>query len=233
MVLVVGHSHMDCLRKAAIERGSDLNCLYLWLTREPVIRDDGEVRLGPNITNRLEPEVVALVGGAAHDLLGLIRHPTPFDFVLPEQPDLPMDPDATIIPYAAAVAAVDGLIGGDEAELAGLIAATGCHVRQIESPPPSGNNSQLAPDISLIAKMWKRPLEADRPPSEPWLRYKLWRIHSTLVRQRCEAAGVEFVPVPEKALVDGAFLAPEFYAYPCHANAAYGALVLEQLGMLP
>lgn len=82
----------------------------------------------------------------------------------------------------------------------------------------------------MMASLWNRPL--DSKPSPPWLRYKLWRAHSAIVRQRCESHGVEFIPVPPDSLVDGDFLDPRYHAYPCHANEAYGSLLLSQLDML-
>jgi len=50
------------------------------------------------------------------------------------------------------------------------------------------------------------------------------------LRRACEAVGVEFLACPEAALVDGCYLHPDFYERPCHANARFGALVLQQLG---
>lgn len=233
MVLMIGHSHMHLLPEAAAKHGVELNCLYLWLSGPAIIRGDGAPRINPLIADRLEPDVVALIGGGAPDLFGLVQHPVPFDFILPDRPDLPLIAGAEIIPYRAVINAMAAFIGPDEIELAGMIAATGSRVRQIESPPPFADTERLADEVGIMTAMWKRAPEQGSAPSPPWLRYKIWRTHSALVRQRCEAQGVEFVPVPRDALVDGAFLAPELYAYPCHANEAYGALVLRQLGILP
>jgi len=41
---------------------------------------------------------VSMVGGNDHSVLGMLNHPRLFDFVLPEAPDLPMEPAAEIIP---------------------------------------------------------------------------------------------------------------------------------------
>jgi hypothetical protein len=39
------------------------------------------------------------VGGAAHVVLGLVPHRERFDVILPEAPDLPVQPGARILPH--------------------------------------------------------------------------------------------------------------------------------------
>ena len=113
-----------------------------------------------------------------------------------------------------------------EGDLLRLLAAPGRRVVHVESPPPS------APDERLTEEMGMMPYAAkpNLGPSPIWLRYKMWRLHSTIVRRTCEQAGIEFLEHPKAALVDDCYLRPDFYLRPCHANASYGQLVFRQLG---
>jgi hypothetical protein len=162
-------------------------------------------------------------------MLGLAQHPCPFDFVLPEEPDLPLRADAEILSHAAIKAVISARIEDEQLDLVRLLVKPGRRVVHVESPPPLGDDPRLARQMADMPFVPKPHLG----PSSPWLRYKLWRVHSAMVREACERAGVIFAPHPKAALVDGRFLKPELYDRPCHANAGYGALVLRDLGVLP
>ena len=47
------------------------------------------------------------VDGNAHTVFALVKHPRPFDFVLSEEPGLPLDGEAEIVPEAFVRAALD------------------------------------------------------------------------------------------------------------------------------
>ena len=225
-MFLLGHSHVVHLEGAATAMGLPYKSLNLWGFGRPVLYDVGSLRLNPDLAQRLDGFVVSVVGGSAHDIIGLAQHPRPFDFVLPEQPDLPLDPHAEIIAADALLETIRLKMEDEQLDLVRLLAAPGRRVVHVESPPPS------APDARLTEEMGMMPYapEPHLGPSPVWLRYKLWRLHSAIVRQACEAAGVEFLPHPDAALVDGCYLQPQFYQRPCHANAAYGELVFRQLG---
>ena len=226
-MFLLGHSHIVQLEGAATAMGLSYDSLNLWGYGRPVVYDAGPVRLNPDLARRLDDLVISAVGGSAHDIIGLAQHPRPFDFVLPERPDLPLAPCADILPADAVRDAIRLKMEDEQLDLVRLLPAPGRRVVQVESPPPSASDARLAEEMGMMPY-------APRPhlgPSPVWLRYKLWRLHSAIVRQACEAAGVEFLPHPQAALVEGCYLRPEFYQRPCHANAGYGELVLRQLGL--
>ncbi len=226
-MFLLGHSHIVKLEGAARALGLPYDSLNLWGFGRPVLYDQPAPRLNPDLVHRLDDVVVSAVGGSAHDIVGLAQHPRPFDLVLPEQPDLPLIPGAEIVPAGALAQTIRLKIEDEQLDLVRLLVAPGRRVIHVESPPPS------APDARLASEMGMMPYapEPHLGPSPVWLRYKLWRLHSAIVREACEAAGVEFLPYPQVALVDGCYLRPEFYQRPCHANADYGELVFGQLGL--
>jgi hypothetical protein len=57
-------------------------------------------------------------------------------------------------------------------------------------------------------------------------------MNSQVVRDHCGEVGATFVPSPPAAVDEEGFLRAEFVANGTHANAGYGALVLEQLRAL-
>ena len=225
-MFLLGHSHIVQLEGAATALALSYRSLNLWGFGRPVLYDQPRPRLNPDLACRLDDFVVSAVGGSAHDIIGLAQHPRPFDLVLPERPDLPLIPGAEIVPAHALTEAIRSRMEDEQLDLVRLLVEPGRRVIHVESPPPS------APDARLAEEMGMMPYapEPHLGPSPVWLRHKLWRLHSAIVREACEAAGVEFLPYPEAAVIDGCYLRPELYQRPCHANAAYGELVFGQLG---
>lgn len=224
----IGHSHVVALEGAADAMGLRYRSLNLWGFGRPVLYGDGPPRLDDQLELMLEGHalVVSAAGGSAHDMLGLAQHPQPFDLVLPEEPDLPLTSGARIVSHAAVDAAVRGLMEPEQLDLVRLLARPDRRVVHIEPPPVIGDDARLS--AQLMDMPFVPP--GSPGPSPPWLRYKLWRVHSAIVREACAAAGVVFAPAPAAAMADGRFLRPELYERPCHANAAYGALVLRDIG---
>jgi len=70
---------------------------------------------------------------------------------------------------------------------------------------------------------------ADAAFSPPWLRYKLWRVHSGIIAAHCRDIGIEFIPYPPEAVDARGFMLAAYHGAPAHANPAYGALVLAQM----
>ena len=92
---------------------------------------------------------------------------------------------------------------------------------QFEAPPPPADSWLLAKSVAKRRDVGEL--------AGPWLRYKLWRLNSEIVREHAERCGVRFVPVPEAALDGEGFLRAEFCKNASHANPQYGELLLEQI----
>ena len=230
-MICVGESHMACVLAAADQSGTPLDAIGL---KASVGREFEQVREGESTratrlelidvdeleskADRMKGPVLSFLGGKNYLALGLKRHPNPFDFVLPEAPELPLQPESTLIPYRA----VRGVIAHRaEVQLCifdQLVEVASGPVYQFETPPPP-------------ATEW---LQARKPVADPvrqysGVRYKLWRVHADVVREHVEQNGGRYVPTPPDALDADGLLRPELCANQSHANAAYGALVLEQM----
>jgi hypothetical protein len=232
-MLCIGQSHMVCVLLAAEEAGEPLEAIAL-----KDVRWFGELkRTGLSVESlksldrealaKREDPVFSFIGGMYHTKLGLYRHPQPFDFVLPEAPDLPLEADAELIPSEAMRKVVQQAVRRHLHLLRKIAAIAGGPVYHFESPPPPAESWLTAKRIEKAIMQKKLGPLAGR-----FLRYKLWRLHSEIVRERAEEIGTRFVGHPQAAIDDEGFLRPEFCRNPTHANERYGALILEQMKAL-
>lgn len=240
-MLCIGHSHMGCVLLAAQAKGSNLPAIILkdqvaghfnGLAFDKAVLDDSERTLSPateRIVERASGPIFSFVGGPRLEI-GLRRHPQPFDFVLPEQPDLPIDPEAELIPSAALATALKKKKDayGYYNILDRIAAVAKGPVYQFEWPPPAADE-WLVNRVSARQRSGRSGREL---PVNRFLRYKLWRLTSQTLREHTAKLGFTFVPHPPAAADEEGFLRIEYVRNASHANPAYGALVLEQLKAL-
>lgn len=226
----IGHSHLRCVQQAAAEGGQLLESLNFWDRPNDVVKGTTWT-LVPELQQRLrdhQGDVVSWIGGGAHTLFGLASHPRRIEFVLPEAPDLPLDPRAELLPFGAVR---ESLMVQTEPylQLMGHVRSLVRHrLLHMEPPPLCPDNAQIDPHIpwSLFPGM----LQEVAP---PYLRYKMWRLHSQIVSDFCSQAGIEFIARPAMSMDADGFLGQEFFSDGVHANSRYGALQLQQLQQLP
>lgn len=226
----IGHSHVSCVAEAAIVAGVPMETVNFWGVpgcTEPA-GNAGALRLAGKVTRWLDAcpgKVFSFVGGAVHTVVGMLAFPRRIDCVLPEEPTLPLDPRAEVLP----VRAVDAVLVERSRQYLALMAQVLTHSRHamlhVEPPPPSANNERIFHDVE-----WGMYPADMLHEIAPWpLRYKLWRLHSGILRRWCEAHAVTFVPCPAGCQDEHGCLADTYYLDGAHANAAYGELVLRQL----
>jgi hypothetical protein len=240
----IGHSHVRCVEEAAQEQGVALNCLNLWTFGRPVLYDGPSPRLDPDLKARLGAPIFSLIGGSAHEILGLIKHPRAFDIILPEAPDLPLEPGAEILPAAAVRQTMESLMSVHLDLLRLLPGGSAGPVFHLESPPPFPDDDVLTEGLAglMATPFFERfvPAGETPAPSEPsryqaggkGLRYKLWRLNSQIVRETCAQSGVIFVPRPPQSVDAEGYLKRELFAFAGHANKDYGAMLLNQMAAL-
>jgi hypothetical protein len=249
--ICIGSSHMACVLHAAEEAGTPLEAIVLKdrtpesfrelertnLTLDPTRFDPTKRELSSETESRLRAAsgVCCFLNGNHHLALGLWRHPEPFDLVLPEAPDLPLEHDAQVVPADAMRALLTTRLQRQlrtVSEIANLAAGP---VYQFEAAPPPRDTwmLKLAPGQKTRAKKRKVPAGSDGKLAGRFVRYKLWRLHSQIMREYTEQAGIRFVAHPPEAVDDEGFLRDELCRNATHANAAYGALILEQMRSLP
>lgn len=174
--------------------------------------------------------LVSMIGGNAHNLMGLVEPVRPFDFRLDENPDLPLADGAEILPEGQVAAILDRAVQAEIAPiLKALKAIAGTEIWHLESPPPIFSNDHIA---QYLEDRFRQDGKVPRV-SAPAFRYKLWRLHSAAVRRLCRDLAVRFVPHPTQAVDEQGFLLPKYVpANATHAAASYGRLQLEQLDEL-
>jgi hypothetical protein len=242
-LLVVGQSHVAAVRAAARahrEAFPDEPRTRVIHTLEEVhapefdgVTDGNydEARFGPKLVAaiqdqiaRHQPRVASVIGGNVHNVLALMRHPRPFDFLLSEEGP-PPDAGAEIVPGALVRAALEERLRPDFARLRLLHGVAGPFIH-IESPPPVRDEDF----ILARAESWFR----DRAPeglavAGPGLRWRMWRLVSRMMREAVEALGGRFMPVPEAVFDAEGFLRIDLAADPTHGNEAYGGALIEKL----
>lgn len=229
-LLCIGHSHVACVALAARSAAHPLQALNFWKMPGAIRRDSGGPRFDLAIERQLREHdgpVFSMLGGAAHVVLGFLVHPRRFDFVLPAEPALPLDPAAELIPSLAVQRMLESQMGDYPALLARVRGLCAGRVFHIEPPPPCADPERLHARIP-----WAVFPGRCREVSPVSLRYKLWRLHSQILTHWCAETGVDLLPVPAGTTGADGCLCEPYCRDGVHANEHYGALVLEQMRQL-
>src|SRR5439155_25855688 len=98
----------------------------------------------------------------------------------------------------------------------------------LESPPPIPSEKHIRAYPSFYeAKIGQRGV------APAVLRYKLWRLHSSLVQEYCRALDITFLPVPPEVQDEERMLCERAWTDdPTHGNAYYGRCVFRQLARI-
>ncbi len=109
-----------------------------------------------------------------------------------------------------------------------------CVCLQFETPPPIFDGAVLADLASHYVNRANnhRADAAHFGISEPYLRYKIWSLHSNVFETFCAQKGITYVKNPPEALDEKGFLRGDYWNDFVHGNTAYGALVLRNLGSM-
>ena len=226
----IGHSHVTCVARAAEVTGTPLQALNFWGMPGAIEQDDGVSRLSSALEQQLrqhEGTVFSMIGGAAHGVLGMLVHPRRFDFVLPAQPALPLDPAAEMLPALVVRRMLESLMMDYLALMTQVHRLCKGRLFHLESPPPSADVWRMQADIP-----WDMYPGMCHEISPAYFRYKLWCLHSQIVSDWCAGAGATFVRCPPQSVDESGFMRDSYYGDGAHANAAYGELVLEQMRQL-
>jgi hypothetical protein len=223
----------------ALGRYRDLEAEFLELQRagvtEDSIRPDGSLpaaflealaAAGRKLTG--PPQAVFLwVGGDRQHILSLLNHESPFDFVLPGEPDLPLNPAARILPHGL----LQDVLERTSAWKLSLLRMLRSHISgpmfQFQAPPPVPSEEHLTayPGPAYQEKLAQYGL------SPLSLRRKVWKVHSDMYEKACAALGIVFIKAPKEALdEDGNLTRATWNQDSIHTNYVYGRLLLEQMG---
>jgi len=236
----VGHSHLKAIAWAAEHTlpehagASAPHFIQMLEPRfEPNLTSSGE--LNPFILKAIhdamepcddaEPFLFDCISGNDHHFIGLVNHPRPFDFVLPERLDLALSEKVEIIPFDLMRAALKEQMGYALAMLSALARGTQHHCWHVQSPPPLPDNDYIRANPTHFDEQI-----AEHGVSPPSLRMKLWLLQSEIFQEHCKAEGIGFLPTPPTVVDAEGFLDPRgWLPDPVHANTWYGGLIIQQL----
>lgn len=232
--VIIGESHTNAVAQAIAEDPAAYEGIEVYRLHSPNRPSEPNTVSVPEAVAIIEalPEggqVFLAMLGTYHNILGLLRAGEDYDFLLDGQ-DSP-DPSATArIPHRAMASAFEqhfaqaGTIKRFRA-----VAKSAMHV--LSSPPPKQSNRYVRHRFMRQTKRayHGRSVE-DVGVERPASRRKLWLMETMAIARWAGAHGMRFVPAPAAAFNGSGFLARKYYFEDAtHANARYGALVLQQI----
>lgn len=236
-MIFVGHSHMICVLEAAEAAGLPFRAITLKDINTPGDVASLRTRL---LIDRAKPDfaddtkaliadsrdpVFSFVSGVQHVQMGIRRlsdpSEPPFDFILPEAPQMPLDPEAEVVPFECVCDALAHAYRNRFKMMARVAALAPGRMCQFAPPPP-------APQ-PLMAAFTARKGVPGAPVPSAIFRRKLWRATVHVFRRQTERLGIRFLDCPPEAIDEDGCMREELVRNLTHGNAAFGALVLEQI----
>jgi hypothetical protein len=184
--------------------------------------------LNPAILSKLEhgePQWIILsLGGNEHNVLSILQLYEKYDFILGEEPDLPLTAGAEIYPEAMARETLRDWMSDALDLLLAFRRESQAPMAQVAPPPPLpkahilAHPGDLLPDATVRTKI-----------SPDILRYKMWRLACGLYRETCQKAGIGYIRTPADMIDENGMLAEPYWgADATHANEAFGRRMIEE-----
>lgn len=163
--------------------------------------------------NRDTAKVVFMVGGNEPSAFFFYRHPKPYDFVHPEIPHT--DVGKQILPFSQMKAIVMGLMHPALRTTAVLAQQLPLAAKYALAPPPPIPADDHIRKFPEIFDFEQHGVE------DPFVRLKIHRLQTQLIRDFCAAQGITFLPGPRAKSDDDGFLREEYWNHCTHATADY------------
>lgn len=225
-LLIIGHSHTGCLRRATSvtpessikfiarheieESGTDLDNIGEW----------------PKAWKAHKPKWVCLcLGGNFHNTIGLVEHPDPFSVGEFEQGAVPRGHERWFIPYSAMRALFELRMGKHLKSIEPIYALyKGASRLYLNPPPPLANWDHVKNNPGGF----KDNIHLGLAPND--LRLQLYKIQTEMLRKYAENQGATFITCPDSVKDEQGFLLAEFCQDdPTHGNQEYGAVMLKEI----
>lgn len=232
--LVIGLSHSAAIAEAlglAAAGSEEVIVKRLASAKRPYDRDTISIQEALDTVAELPGQSAVFLAmlGTGHNVLGMLRSGPDFDFLV--GPDDTPDPLAhERIPHRAITLAFEEYLEAGR-PIEKIRAASRAPVFLLSAPPPKESSRFILEFLLRKTKREKYGKSVERAGIErPDSRLKMWSLESRVTADWAQARGIIFVPAPEKCFNSDGFLARKYYANDAtHANAAYGALVVEQI----
>ncbi len=234
-VLIVGDSHVYAIKAAADKitgQTGDFEFVALRLSTEKNGSKIGDIDLPDLLIAaaelRRDDALVTALRGNEYNIMGLMRHPKPFDIMIPGFVDLPADTYEELIPYATAYSFMYGnLKRGHGRQICRIAKASAAPVFCLSAPAPKENEAHILQGADTY---FRNAGISETGVSPAALRLKLWELQDRALAKFCSESKVILLPNPPGTREAGGYLDRAYYAGDAtHANSAYGGLVLDQI----
>ncbi|AEG50346.1 hypothetical protein Sphch_2703 [Sphingobium chlorophenolicum L-1] len=228
-ILGIGHSHLFSLFSGyKVGNFPSLEFDFIQLLQPEFRLENGfdniDTILGAVNKKSSNVDIVVLsISGNEHHMLGLVESERPFDFLLPGTEQGNIIRDRELLPYDLVYKTLD--LQMNVALYKAFAGIFNCPVYQVEAPPPILDDAYIRNHAGIFSEAIEQ-----RGVNAASVRHKLWRVGSTIARQRAVQAGFVYVENPAVALGPEGFL--HFMAYnndATHGNSWYGMHVINNL----
>lgn len=235
-ILIVGDSHIHAIQ-AALEQDEELPANFqfdaLRIKRVKAGQPIGDIHMNDLLSavGKLTANDVLVLAlrGNMYSMMGLMRHPRPFDVIVPRLPSLRTEEYEDLVPYSTLYAhmlsAVERGYGTEALEIARSCRFAAVYF--LSCPAPKDDEEHIMHGAETY---FKEAGIAETGLSPPALRLKLWEVQQRVLSDFCSKNKLIFLDNPEDARDESGFLKRRYYAGDAtHANPRYGSLVLKQV----
>lgn len=227
-ILVLGHSHASCIRKACNQLQVDSSNKLIFFNLREMDKAPEECQHAPanyqQILQKLDingspDRVVLSLFGNIHNILGMLRDPD----LLPENAaDQRLAKYFSVIGDRVTAKVLEQL----RPWLQRFLPDIRCPVALLIPPPPLEDEAHIrAHPGRLFTKLLQHSIF-----NPPEVRMQFWRVQTGVYKEVAREFGLDCIDVPEQVQVGNGMLPVHFAGSdPVHANEHYGSLVLQQI----
>jgi hypothetical protein len=222
-ILVLGNSHTDAIKRAVVAE-DDIS--VHWIKAPKSVHGDTDMDTAYQKIAALTPDdcLVVLHFGAMHNVIGLLNHEQPFTLV----DGTAETTQSTMIPRAVMKAMMVSHISRKNM-VSALVEKAPCPPFHLVSPPP--HEILTMPKDSGKSYNGHSIQEMGFTPAAQ--RLAMWRLEEETIAQYLKTIGVTHIGAVPGTQTEAGYLHPDYCAVDnTHANAAYGARIIDHLRSL-
>jgi len=235
-IVVIGDSHTRALLKGyedfrqRFPSTGQISIHWLQSEKAGLIRGDLSLTDAETILKSLAPNDLLVLSfmGTLHNIFGLLQHEQPFWVLDAISPDDNNVPAGHYLFPRSMLATLFEHHHTKNKKVPLLRHWTRARVYHLATPPPKADSF-----VEAKTKIYRDRAVSEAGITPQRIRGRMWSIEMECVSRVCKTLGIGFVAPPSPTIMSDYLLRSEYYEDDAtHANATYGALVLEQLYLL-